>query len=123
MASGKTTLLNHILSEDHGKKIAVIENEFGDIAIDDSLVKGKETLSKDSELDARPEDVELTILENGCLCCTVRGDLVIAVGELVDRGGFDHIIIETTGTIEHPVAHLMRKCRQVLMHKVQLPAG
>jgi CobW/HypB/UreG, nucleotide-binding domain len=94
---GKTTLLNHILSQNHGKKIAVIENEFGDIAIDDALIKGKETLDKDSELGARPEDIELTVLENGCLCCTVREDLVFAVQSLVERGGFDHIVIETTG--------------------------
>ena len=97
LSAGKTTLLNHILSQDHGKKIAVIENEFGDIAIDDALIKNKESLSKDSELASREDDVELTILENGCVCCTVRGDLVDAVGNLVERGGFDHIVLETTG--------------------------
>lgn len=106
MRPGKTTLLNHILSQDHGKKIAVIENEFGDIPIDDSLIKGKETLNKDSELDARPEDIELTILENGCLCCSVRGDLVDAVANLVERGGFDHIVIETTGMRPPLAEHL-----------------
>jgi G3E family GTPase len=111
-------LLNHILSQDHGKKIAVIENEFGEIAIDNSLIKGKETLSKDSELAARPEDVELTILENGCLCCTVRGDLVLAVGNLVERGGFDHIIIETTGDLRTTSStHLL------LFFKPASPAG
>lgn len=82
-------MLNHILSQDHGKKIAVIENEFGEIAIDDSLIKGRE------QLDGQEGD--LTILENGCLCCTVRGDLVDAVDALVERGGFDHVVIETTG--------------------------
>jgi G3E family GTPase len=81
------------LSQNHGKKIAVIENEFGEIGIDDALIKGKETLGEDSE------EAELTILENGCLCCTVRGDLVEAVANLVERGGFDHIVIETTGTV------------------------
>lgn len=88
--AGKTTLLNHVMSQDHGKKIAVIENEFGEIAIDDSLIKGRESLDG--------EEGDLTILENGCLCCTVRGDLVDAVAALVQRGGFDHIIIETTGS-------------------------
>lgn len=77
------------MSQDHGKKIAVIENEFGEIAIDDSLIKGRESLDGEAS--------DLTILENGCLCCTVRGDLVDAVAALVERGGFDHIVIETTG--------------------------
>lgn len=86
-------MLNHILSQDHGKKIAVIENEFGEIAIDDSLIKGREELGVDES--------DLTILENGCLCCTVRGDLVDAVAALVERGGFDHIVIETTGGHTH----------------------
>lgn len=94
-------MLNYILSQDHGKKIAVIENEFGEIAIDDSLIKGRE------ELDGQEND--LTILENGCLCCTVRGDLVDAVEALVERGGFDHIVIETTGG--HACLHtLMHTC-------------
>jgi G3E family GTPase len=102
---GKTTLLNHILQQNHGKQIAVIENEFG-IAIDDALIKGKETLDKDSELAAQPEDVELTILEkNGCVWCTVRGDLVIAVQHLVERGGIDHLIFETTGVTACAVEH------------------
>ena len=82
-------MLNHILSRDHGKKIAVIENEFGEIAIDNSLIIGREELEAGAN--------EVTILENGCICCSIRGDLVDAVTALVDRGGFDHIVIETTG--------------------------
>lgn len=86
--AGKTTLINHILSQDHGRRVAVIENEFGEIGIDNSLIVGKEDLEGDGEL---------TILENGCLCCTVRDDLVKALNGLVKRGGFDHVLVETTG--------------------------
>ncbi|KAJ3695530.1 hypothetical protein LUZ60_000907 [Juncus effusus] len=88
LGSGKTTLLNHILTADHGKKIAVIENEFGEVDIDGSLVASKTTGAED-----------IMMLNNGCLCCTVRGDLVRMIGELVEKkkGKFDHIVIETTG--------------------------
>ncbi|XP_050234183.1 uncharacterized protein LOC126682509 [Mercurialis annua] len=88
LGSGKTTLLNHILTADHGKRIAVIENEYGEVDIDGSLVAAKTTGAED-----------IIMLNNGCLCCTVRGDLVRMIGELVDkkRGNFDHIVIETTG--------------------------
>ncbi|GLU22038.1 hypothetical protein SLE2022_381380 [Rubroshorea leprosula] len=88
LGSGKTTLLNHILTADHGKRIAVIENEFGEIDIDGSLVAAQTTGAED-----------IVMLNNGCLCCTVRGDLVRMISELVGRkkGKFDHIVIETTG--------------------------
>ncbi|EOA40408.1 hypothetical protein CARUB_v10009134mg [Capsella rubella] len=88
LGSGKTTLLNHILTGGHGKRIAVIENEFGEVDIDGSLVAAKT---------AGAEDIML--LNNGCLCCTVRGDLVRMISELVKtkKGRFDHIVIETTG--------------------------
>ncbi|KAM7257402.1 hypothetical protein ACFE04_013143 [Oxalis oulophora] len=88
LGSGKTTLLNHILTADHGKRIAVIENEFGEVDIDGSLVAAKTTGAED-----------IIMLNNGCLCCTVRGDLVRMIAELVSekRGKFDHIVIETTG--------------------------
>uniref|UniRef100_A0A7N0ZU17 CobW C-terminal domain-containing protein n=1 Tax=Kalanchoe fedtschenkoi TaxID=63787 RepID=A0A7N0ZU17_KALFE len=87
LGSGKTTLLNHILTADHGKRIAVIENEFGEVDIDGSLVAAKTTGAED-----------IVMLNNGCLCCTVRGDLVRMIAELVSkkRGKFDHIVIETT---------------------------
>ena len=65
LGSGKTTLLNYILSADHGKKIAVIENEFGEVGIDDLLVKKK-----------FESDEEIFEMNNGCICCTVRGDLI-----------------------------------------------
>ncbi|CAL5327618.1 unnamed protein product [Camellia sinensis] len=88
LGSGKTTLLNHILTADHGKRIAVIENEYGEVDIDGSLVAAKAAGAED-----------IVMLNNGCLCCTVRGDLVRMIAELVDKkkGKFDHIVIETTG--------------------------
>ncbi|XP_039060048.1 COBW domain-containing protein 1-like isoform X2 [Hibiscus syriacus] len=88
LGSGKTTLLNHILTADHGKRIAVIENEFGEVDIDGSLVAAKSVGAED-----------IVMLNNGCLCCTVRGDLVRMIAELVNKkkGKFDHIVIETTG--------------------------
>ncbi|CAH1423002.1 unnamed protein product [Lactuca virosa] len=88
LGSGKTTLLNHILTADHGKRIAVIENEYGEVDIDGSLVAAKSVGVED-----------IVMLNNGCLCCTVRGDLVRMIGELVSKkkGKFDHIVIETTG--------------------------
>jgi len=84
LGSGKTTLLNHILSSQHGKKVAVIVNEFGQVGIDGQLV-----------IDADEEIVEMN---NGCICCTVRGDLIRIIGNLMEkRDRFDHLIIETTG--------------------------
>ncbi|GLJ26261.1 hypothetical protein SUGI_0504690 [Cryptomeria japonica] len=88
LGSGKTTLLNHILTSHHGKRIAVIENEYGEVDIDGSLVASQLSGSED-----------IVMLNNGCLCCTVRGDLVRMMSELVtkQKGKFDHIVIETTG--------------------------
>ena len=84
LGAGKTTLLNRILSEDHGKKYAVVINEFGELGVDNDLV-----------VDA---DEEVFEMNNGCICCTVRGDLIRIVGGLMKRGRkFDGIIIETTG--------------------------
>jgi G3E family GTPase len=92
LGAGKTTLLNHILTEQHGMRIAVIENEFGEIGIDDALV-----------LDAEEEIFEMN---NGCICCTVRGDLIRILGNLMRRRDrFDQIVIETTGLADPaPVA-------------------
>jgi len=84
LGAGKTTLLNRILTEDHGRKFAVIVNEFGEIGIDNDLV-----------VDA---DEEVFEMNNGCICCTVRGDLIrIIEGLLKRRGKFDAILVETTG--------------------------
>src|ERR1700693_2041692 len=92
LGAGKTTLLNRILSEPHGKKYAVIVNEFGEIGIDNELVVG-----------AAEEVFEMN---NGCICCTVRGDLVRILDGLMRRKGkFDAIIVETTGLADPaPVA-------------------
>jgi G3E family GTPase len=92
LGAGKTTLLNRILSEDHGKRYAVIVNEFGEIGIDNDLVVGA--------------DEEVFEMNNGCVCCTVRGDLIRVLSGLMKRkGGFDAIIVETTGLADPgPVA-------------------
>jgi G3E family GTPase len=97
LGSGKTTLLNRILNEQHGKRIAVIENEFGEIGIDDALV------NQPMAIDAEEEIFEMN---NGCICCTVRGDLIRILGNLMKRKNrFDHILIETTGLADpSPVA-------------------
>lgn len=84
LGAGKTTLLNHILTYEHGKKVAVIVNEFGEIGIDNQLVVST--------------DEEIFEMNNGCICCTVRGDLVRIIGNLMRRRDkFDHLVIETTG--------------------------
>ncbi len=92
LGAGKTTLLNRILTEEHGHRIAVIENEFGEIGIDNELV-----------IDA---DEEIFEMNNGCICCTVRGDLIRILSRLVKRRDrFDRILVETTGLAEPgPVA-------------------
>ena len=92
LGAGKTTLLNRILSEPHGKKYAVVVNEFGEIGIDNDLVVGV--------------DEEVFEMNNGCICCTVRGDLVRILDGLMRRKGkFDGIIVETTGLADPaPVA-------------------
>ncbi len=92
LGSGKTTLLNRILTEQHGMRIAVIENEFGEIGIDNDLVINAEE--------------EIFEMNNGCICCTVRGDLIRILGTLMKRKDrFDAILIETTGLADPgPVA-------------------
>jgi G3E family GTPase len=92
LGAGKTTLLNRILSENHGKKFAVVINEFGELGVDNDLF-----------VDA---DEEVFEMNNGCICCTVRGDLIRIIGGLMKRkGDLDGIIIETTGLADPaPVA-------------------
>lgn len=92
LGSGKTTLLNRILSEEHGKHIAVIENEFGEVGIDQALVINA--------------DEEIFEMSNGCICCTVRGDLIRVLGNLMKRRDkFDYVLVETTGLADPgPVA-------------------
>ena len=92
LGAGKTTLLNRILTDNHGKRYAVIVNEFGELGIDNDLVVGA--------------DEEVFEMNNGCICCTVRGDLIRILNGLMKRkGGFDGILIETTGLADPaPVA-------------------
>ncbi len=89
LGAGKTTLLNRILTEQHGEKIAVIENEFGETGIDNEIL-------------VKDKDEQIVEMNNGCLCCTVRGDLVRILGDLGRKRKkgqlkFDRVIIETTG--------------------------
>lgn len=89
LGAGKTTLLNRILTEEHGQKIAVIENEFGEESIDNDLL-------------VQSEDEEIITMNNGCICCTIRGDLAENLIRLMERkkegkANFDRVIIETTG--------------------------
>jgi G3E family GTPase len=96
LGAGKTTLLNRILKEDHGHRIAVIENEFGEVGVDSEIIE--------------KTDEQIVEMNNGCICCTVRGDLIRILGSLKekrDRGAlkFDRVIIETTGMADPgPVA-------------------
>ena len=96
LGAGKTTLLNRILKEDHGKKIAVIENEFGEIGVDSEIIE--------------KSDEQIVEMNNGCICCTVRGDLIRILGSLKQKRSagalkFDRVIIETTGMADPgPVA-------------------
>jgi G3E family GTPase len=96
LGAGKTTLLNRILKEDHGQRIAVIENEFGEVGVDSEIIE--------------KTDEQILEMNNGCICCTVRGDLIRILGTLKDKRSqgalkFDRVIIETTGMADPgPVA-------------------
>jgi G3E family GTPase len=96
LGAGKTTLLNRILKEDHGQRIAVIENEFGEVGVDSAIIE--------------KSDEQIVEMNNGCICCTVRGDLIRILGTLKEKRDtgalkFDRVIIETTGMADPgPVA-------------------
>ena len=109
LGAGKTTLLNRILSEDHGKRYAVIVNEFGEVGIDNDLIVGA--------------DEEVFEMNNGCVCCTVRGDLIRVVQGLMKRkGGFDAIIVETTGLADPgPVAQTLQMHHRQTRRNRRLP--
>ncbi|MDQ5847575.1 MAG: GTP-binding protein [Pseudomonadota bacterium] len=96
LGSGKTTLLNRILKEDHGRRIAVIENEFGEVGVDNEILEST--------------NEQIVEMNNGCICCTVRGDLIRILGTLKEKRDqgtlkFDRVVIETTGMADPgPVA-------------------
>jgi len=100
LGSGKTTLLNHILNSQHGKRIAVIENEFGEVGIDDKLVQGGSMAAEENIVE----------MNNGCICCTVRGDLIAGLKKIFKAAKskgrpLDGVLIETTGLADPaPVA-------------------
>jgi len=109
LGSGKTTLLNRLLQEPHGRRIAVIENEFGEASIDHELLR-------------QDADEQIIEMNNGCVCCSVRGDLIRILGELAERRRsgalrFDHVVIETTGLADPaPVAQTFFVDDEVAQH-------
>eukprot|EP00441_Pelagodinium_beii_P006560 CAMPEP_0197705882 /NCGR_PEP_ID=MMETSP1338-20131121/126668_1 /TAXON_ID=43686 ORGANISM="Pelagodinium beii, Strain RCC1491" /NCGR_SAMPLE_ID=MMETSP1338 /ASSEMBLY_ACC=CAM_ASM_000754 /LENGTH=470 /DNA_ID=CAMNT_0043289791 /DNA_START=153 /DNA_END=1562 /DNA_ORIENTATION=- len=108
LGAGKTTLLNYILEQQKGKKIAVIENEFGEVAIDDALLTQNKIATAET----------VTVLNNGCMCCTVRDDLEGALRNILeactDRASIDSIIIETTGMADPvPIVRTIKSIPQV----------
>jgi len=109
LGAGKTTLLNRILKEPHGHRIAVIENEFGEENIDNEIL-------------VQESNEQIVEMSNGCVCCTVRGDLILALGTLAQKRNagelsFDHVVIETTGLANPgPVAQTFFMDDEVAMH-------
>ena len=109
LGAGKTTLLNRILTEEHDKRVAVIVNEFGEVGIDHQLV-----------IDA---DEEIFEMNNGCICCTVRGDLIRIIGNLMARrDSFDHLVIETTGLADPAPVIQSFFVDEVMLRQTQLDA-
>jgi G3E family GTPase len=109
LGSGKTTLLNRILSETHGKRYAVIVNEFGEVGIDNDLIVNAEE--------------EIFEMNNGCICCTVRGDLIRILGGLMRRKNrMDGIIVETTGLADPaPVAQTFLSMKTSAARRNSMP--
>jgi len=102
LGSGKTTLLNRILSEEHGKRIAVIENEYGEVGIDQGLVINA--------------DEEVFEMSNGCICCTVRGDLIRVLGNLMKRRDkFDYVLVDCPAGVEDGFKNALAACKEAIV--------
>lgn len=115
LGSGKTTLLNRILSNRRGIRFAVIVNDIGEVNIDAELIQKGGIVGQ--------EDDDLVALQNGCICCTLRGDLIKQVGELIDSGNFDYIVIEASGICEpEPIAQTICSMRQMAIGTPGAPA-
>lgn len=107
LGAGKTTLLNHVLSNRQGLRVAVIVNDMSEVNIDSRLVAGGANLSR--------VDETLIELSNGCICCTLREDLLLEVGKLAREDRFDYLLIESTGVSEPlPVAETFSFCGNLL---------
>ena len=89
LGAGKTTTLNHVLTADHGYEVAVVVNDMGEVNVDAELVADRSELSQ--------ADEEIIELSNGCICCRLRGDMLEAVGALVENREFDYLLVESSG--------------------------
>lgn len=125
LGAGKTTVLNHILANREGRRVAVIVNDMSEVNIDGSLVRGgpgESTL--DSEVALNRSEERLVEMSNGCICCTLREDLLVEVSQLAREGKFDYLVIESTGISEPlPVAETFTfedENGQSLSHVAQL---
>ena len=109
LGSGKTTLLNYILKQNHGKRIAVIENEFGEIGIDSEFIIGA--------------DEDIFEMSNGCICCSIRGDLIETLNRLLERQQkFNYILIEITGLTPVIIFRVSSACENFPVGISYLPA-
>ena len=114
LGSGKTTLLNHILTGSHGIRFAVIVNDIGEVNIDADLIQKGGVVGQNGGDD-------LVALQNGCICCTLRTDLMKQIAELIDSHKFDYIVIEASGVCEpEPIAQTICQMEQMLVQAPQV---